>query len=177
MSLQELDPRLSFIFERRSIRRYTDDPVSDETVDLLLQAAMSAPSAVGKDPWRFVTVRERQRREDIAAALPMGKMLGQAQVGIVVCGERAAAHNGWEGYMVVDCVAATENILLAAHALGLGCCWLGVYPNEDRQEQIAGVLGLPEGIEPVTAIAVGYPAESHTPRTRYKEEYVRREGW
>ena len=177
MSQKELDQRLSFIFERRSIRRYTDEEVSDESIELLLQAAMSAPSAVAKDPWRFVIVKQPQTREDIAAGLPNGKMLAQAPLGIVVCGERRAAHDGREGYMLQDCIAALENILLAAHALGLGCCWLGVYPNQDRQTHIAGILGLPEGIESLGVIAVGQPAERKEPRTRYREEFVHREKW
>jgi nitroreductase len=177
MSQTELDHRLSFLFERRSIRRYTDQDISDETIELLLQAAMSAPSAVAKDPWRFVIIRKRQTREDIAAGLPNGKMLAEAPVGIIVCGDRKAAHKSEEGYMVQDCIAALENLLLGAHALGLGCCWLGVYPNEDRQTHIAGILGLPQGTEAVAAIALGYPAESKSPRTRYRAEYVHQETW
>ncbi len=177
MSLTELDQRLSFLFERRSIRRYTDQDISDETIELLLQAAMSAPSAVAKDPWRFVIVRKQQTRENIASGLPNGKMLVEAPVGIIVCGDREAAHNGEEGYMVQDCVAALENLLLGAHALGLGCCWLGVYPNEDRQTHIAGILGLPKGTEAVAAIALGYPAETKAARTRYRAEYVHQESW
>lgn len=177
MSHPELDPRLSFLFERRSIRRYTDQPVSDESIELLLQAAMSAPSAVAKDPWRFVIVRRQKTREDIAAGLPNGALLAQAPVGIVVCGERRAAHKGEEGYMLQDCIAATENTLLGAHALGLGCCWLGVYPNRERQTHIAGILNLPEGIDAVAVIALGYPDESRQARTRYTREFVHHEKW
>ena len=123
------EEKLSFIFGRRSIREYQDAPVSDELVTDLLRAAMAAPSACAKDPWRFVVVRKRATLNLIADALPNGKMLAHAPVGIAVCGDLGAAHAGELSYLLQDCSAAIENLLLAAHALGLGACWLGVHPR------------------------------------------------
>jgi nitroreductase len=171
------NPKLSFIFGRRSIRAYQDRPVSDELVGDLLAAAMAAPSACAKDPWRFVVVRSRARLEAIAAALPNGKMLARAGVGIVVCGDLGAAHGGELSYLLQDCSAAIENLLLAAHALGVGACWLGVHPRQPRIEVLTKILHLPDKIVPVSGIAVGWPAEQQPPRTRYEASYVHREAW
>ena len=171
------NPKLSFLFGRRSIRAYQAEPVSDEVVTDLLAAAMAAPSACAKDPWRFVVVRDRARLAAIAAALPNGKMLAEAAVGIAVCGDLRAAHGGELGYLLQDCAAAIENLLLAAHALGLGACWLGVYPRQVRVEALTQLLGLPAGVVPISCIAVGRPAESKPARTRFDPSYVHHETW
>jgi nitroreductase len=171
------NPKLSFIFGRRSIRAYQATPVSDELVDDLLAAAMAAPSACAKDPWRFVVVRKRTAREALAAALPNGKMVASAAVGIVVCGDLSAAHGGELSYLLQDCSAAIENLLLAAHALGLGACWLGVHPRQPRIDALTKILQLPDKIVPVSGIALGWPAEQKPPRTRFEPGYVHRETW
>jgi nitroreductase len=173
----ELRKRLEIIFGRRSIRAYTTNPVEDEKVQLLLEAAMAAPSAVAKDPWRFVVIRQKSLLKELAAALPNGQMLPDAQVGIVVCGDLEAAHDGQLSYMLQDCSAAIENLLIAAHALGLGACWLGIHPRETRIEHAKKVLGLPQPVMPVAAIAIGYPGEEKEPRTRFNPAYVHYEKW
>jgi nitroreductase len=172
-----LDPKLSVIFGRRSIREYQAAPVSDEVLTQLLAAAMAAPSACGKDPWRFVVVRERSGLAAIAAALPNGKMLSRAALGIVVCGDLAAAHGGELSYLLQDCSAAIENLLLAAHALGLGACWLGVHPRQPRIEALSKLLRLPDGVVPVSCVAVSWPSEEKPPRTRFQPSYVHHETW
>jgi nitroreductase len=169
--------KLAILYGRRSVRVYTSESVSDELVAELLMAAMAAPSACAKDPWRFVVVRERSTLERIAAALPNGKMLPRASVGIVVCGDLSAAHDRQISYLLQDCSAAIQNFLVAAHGLGLGACWLGVHPREDRVSAIRAVLGIPDGVVPVSAIAVGWPAEQHRPRTRFDASYVHNERW
>ena len=168
---------LEFITARRSIRTYTEREVDAETVKDLLRAAMAAPSACCRDPWRFVVVRERERLARLASGLPNGQMLAHAGVGIVVCGELEAAHDGQESYMLQDCSASIQNLLLAANALGLGACWLGVHPREDRMAHLRQALGLPETVVPVAAIAVGWPAEQKAPRTRYDAAKVHDETW
>jgi nitroreductase len=168
---------LSFILGRRSIRAYQPVPVSDEMVADLLAAAMAAPSACGKDPWRFVVVRNRASLEAIAEALPNGKMLASAAVGIAVCGDLHAAHAGELSYLLQDCSAAIENLLLAAHALGLGACWLGVHPRQTRIDALTKLLRLPGKVVPVSCIAVGWPAEQKPPRTRFEPSYVHAETW
>jgi len=174
---QVLNSKLSLIFGRRSIRAYQQAPVSDEIVSDLLAAAMAAPSACAKDPWRFVVVRDRPTLQALAAALPNGRMIADAPVGIVVCGDLAAAHGGELSYLLQDCSAAIENLLLAVHALGLGACWLGVHPRQPRIEAFTEILGLPDTIVPVSAIALGWPAEEKPARTRFEASYVHRERW
>lgn len=177
MSKPEDNPALDCVFGRRSIRKYTGQPVEDEKIESLLKAAMAAPSAVAKDPWRFVLVRDRENLRNLSRGLPNGRFLSDAALGIVVCGDRNAAHGGLEGYMVQDCTAALENMLIAAHQLGLGTCWLGVYPREERQKHVAAVLKLPKGVEALAAVAVGYPGEERSARTRYNESFVHYETW
>ena len=172
-----MNTKLDMIFKRRSIRSYADKPVSDERVRDLLEAAMAAPSAVAKDPWHFIIVRDANRLKRIAEGLPNGKMLGDAAVGIIVCGDTEKAHDQQLSYLLQDCSAAIENILLAASELGLGACWLGVHPREERVDHLRDMLDIPAGVIPVSAIAVGWPAETKEPRTRYREDAVHRETW
>lgn len=172
-----MNSRLSDIFARRSIRKYEPKEVGDDLVRDLLEAAMAAPSAVAKDPWDFVVVRDRDMLARIAAGLPNGKMLANAAVGVIVCGDPQRAHDGQLSYLLQDCTAAIENLLLAAGMLGLGACWLGVHPREERLVHIRSLLKIPERILPVAAIALGWPAESPPPRTRYRHDAVHREAW
>ena len=167
-----MNPKLDFIYSRRSIRKYTDCEIPDETVKELLKAGMAAPSAVAKDPWEFIVVKNAETRAKIAEALPNGGMLCEAPLGIIVCGDIEKAHGNLLSYMLQDCSAAIENILLAANALGLGACWLGVHPREERIEHIQKLFSLPENIIPIGGIAIGYPAEKQEPRTRYDESKV-----
>jgi len=171
------DEKMGLIFGRRSIRAYTSAEVSQEDIRKLLQAAMAAPSAAAKDPWRFVVIRSRQTLARIAAALPNGQMLANAAVGIAVCGELEAAHDRQLSYLLQDCSAAIQNILLGAHILGLGTCWLGVHPREQRIQSLREILSLPDSIVPVACISIGYPGEEKEPRTRFNEQYVHFERW
>jgi nitroreductase len=168
-----LEQKLQFIFGRRSIRAYAAEPVGDDLVRKLLEAAMAAPSAAAKDPWRFVVVTNPQVLSAITDALPNGQMLRSAPLGIVVCGDLGAAHDGQLSYLLQDCSAAIENLLLGVHALGLGACWLGVHPREQRMKRLREILKLPELMIPVACIAIGHPAETKEPRTRYNPDYVR----
>ncbi len=161
------------IFARRSIRKYTDEPVSEADIQTLLEAAMSAPSASNRKPWQFVVVTERQVLDALAEAHPYGKMLFDATLCIAVCGDTTDEGQYW----VQDCSAATENLLLAVTALGLGAVWLGIYPNEDRLAFACPILGLPETIMPLNLISIGHPAEEKEPRTQYDESRIHRERW
>jgi nitroreductase len=104
-------------------------------------------------------------------------MLARTAVGIAVCGDLGAAHAGELSYLLQDCSAAIENLLLAAHALGLGACWLGVHPRQSRIDALTKILRLPEGVLPVSCIAVGWPDEQQSPRTRFLPTYVHHESW
>jgi nitroreductase len=172
-----VEEKLGLIFGRRSIRAYTAAPVSEAAVQKLLEAAMAAPSAAAKDPWRFVVIRDRKMLSEIAAALPNGQMIATAGLGIAVCGELAAAHDQQLSYLLQDCSAAIENLLLCAHILGLGACWLGVHPREQRINALRQILALPPSIIPVSCVAIGGPAETKEPRTRFNRDYVRFEKW
>ena len=124
------------IFARRSIRKYTAEPVREEDVRTLLEAAMAAPSSSNRKPWHFVVVDDRETLDALAEVHPYGKMLFEATLCIAVCGDPTITERVW----VQDCSAATENLLLAVTALGLGAVWLGVHPREERVAAISEVL-------------------------------------
>jgi nitroreductase len=166
-----------FIFQRRSVRKYLKKDIPDELITELLKAAMAAPSACAKDPWRFIVVKKRDSLTKITEFLPNGKMLVSAAAGIAVCGDIEAAHAGEISFLLQDCSAAIENILLTASNMGLGACWLGVHPRKDRIDNLSAFFGLPGNVIPVSMIALGWPDESHPPRTRYRAEFVHSEKW
>ena len=145
------------LMTRRSVRRYADEPVSDEDVEKVLRAAMAAPSAGNEQPWHFVVIRDRETMRRIMDVHPYSAMLDHAAVCIAVLAELSLEKH--KGYWVQDTSAATQNILLAAHAIGLGAVWLGVHPVTDREEGIRRILGVPEGVECLSLIALGHPAE------------------
>ena len=168
---------LQFIFSRRSIRKYTGKTIPKEILQDILEAAMAAPSAVAKDPWHFLVIQERPTLNNLAAILPHGTMLRNAAAGIVVCGDINRAHDKQESYLLQDLSAAVENLLLAANVLGLGACWLGVHPRQERISEIKRLFSLPAHILPMCAISLGWPAEKHAPRTRFREDCVHIEKW
>ncbi len=161
------------IFARRSIRKYTSEPVGEANIQTLLEAAMAAPSASNRKPWQFIVVTERVTLDALAESHPHGKMLFDAPLSISVCGDLTEMERFW----VQDCSAATENLLLAATALGLGAVWLGVYPRDERVEAVRRILHLPEEITPLNLVSIGHPAETKQPRTQYDDACVHRERW
>lgn len=159
------------IMTRTSIRKYTDQPVSKADIETLLRAGMAAPTAVNRQPWHFVVVTDKAKLKELSGG--RGGMLEQCALAIVVCGnmEKTMQGKGQE-FWIQDCSAATENILLAANALGLGAVWTGGYPMEERVASISKALKLPETIIPLCTIVIGYPAESPTPKEKWKPENV-----
>lgn len=172
-----MNEKLMPIFSRRSVRRYHDTPIAKETVISLLEAGMAAPSACGKDPWEFIVVREPDSLSQIGEALPNGGFLSDAPLGIAVCGDSKRAHGEELSYLLQDCSAAIENILLAASMLELGACWLGIHPRSERIAFLRRHFGLPDRIIPVGMIAVGWPAEAPPPRTRCESAYIHWNKW
>lgn len=166
---------MNAILSRRSIRRYTQQPVSDETIKELLEAAMSAPSAGNEQPWHFVVIKEREILNEIPEIHPYSGMLAHAPAAILVCGDKRLEK--YEGYWIQDCSAATENLLIAAQAKGLGAVWLGVYPVEDRVAGIRKLLGIPEHVTPFSLISIGHPAEQKPPSDRYDPSRVHHDRW
>jgi nitroreductase len=175
--MSRYDQKLTPIFSRRSIRKYTDTAIDDERIEAILKAAMAAPSACGKDPWRFLVVRKREMLKKIADGLPNGKMLASAGAGIVVCGDIDAAHDRQMSYMLQDCSAAIENMLCAVSILDLGACWLGVHPREERITHIRETFSLSQSIVPIACIALGFPVEQKEPRSRYRSDFIHYETW
>jgi nitroreductase len=173
----DMNPSLKFIFSRRSVRKYEKREIPEEMFTHLFEAAMAAPSAVAKDPWHFILVRDRKMLDKIVKILPNGQMLRQAPAAFVVCGDINKAHLNEVSYMLQDLSAAVENILLAATALGLGSCWLGMHPRPDRMEGIRNLFSLPGNIIPMCGVALGWPAEQLEPRTRYNPERIHLEKW
>lgn len=161
------------IMTRTSIRDYTDQTISADTIETLLRAGMAAPTAVNKQPWHFVVVNKKEKLAELAATNPYAKMLEKAPLAIVVCGDMQKALEGdARPFWVQDCSAATENILLAAHGLGLGAVWTGLYPNEERVKAVSEVLKLTDSIIPLCNIVIGYPAEQPQPKDKWKPENV-----
>ncbi len=166
---------LESIMTRRSVRRFADEPVADETVEALLRAAMAAPSAGNQQAWRFVVVRDRETLRRLADASPYASMLPTAPLAVVVCAEPAVEKH--LGFWVQDCSAATQNLLLAAHALGLGAVWLGYYPARERVKGASEALSLPDGVVPMCVVPLGRPKEEKPPVDRYDPSYVHRDRW
>lgn len=163
---------LDLIKKRRSIRKYTDEPVSDDAVKKLLEAAMAAPSADNLQPWEFIVVRDHDLRQQLARTHPWSDMCPDAPVVFVVCAdERRASH--W----VEDASAATENLLLAAAGLDLGAVWVGIYPNSRNEEHVRQVLDIPSKLRVICLVPVGHPAESKAPHTKYDERKVHYDGY
>jgi len=161
---------IDLIKQRRSIRQYTNQPVTDEQVRLLLEAAMAAPSGSALDPWHFIVVRNAETRAKLAATHTFSDMCDRAPIVIVICGDEKISHH-W----IADSAAAMENLLLAASSLGLGAVWVGIYPRAEREAYVRLVLGVPDNVRILCLAPVGYPAEEKPPRTRYNPQRVHQE--
>ena len=160
------------IITRRSIRTYTTEPVPDEVIQELLTAGMSAPSGGDCRPWHFVVVTAREQLDALAALKPV---LARAPAAIVVCGDTTLVKHkeAW----AINCSLASQNILLAAHARGLGAVWLGCYPASERVARVAEVLSLPAHVTPLNMIAIGYPAEKKDAVDRYDASRIHYNKW
>ena len=164
---------LETIMTRTSIRQYTDQPVEKEKIEAMLRAGMAAPTAVNAQPWHFVVVSDKAKLDELAAANPRAGMLKSAPLAIVVCGDMTKAMEGkGRQFWIQDCSAATENILLAAHAQGLGAVWTALYPMEERIQPVSEALKLPDTLIPLCTVVIGYPAEQPEPKDKWKPENI-----
>lgn len=164
------------LFSRRSIRKYTTAPVSEQALQEILEAAMSAPSAGNQQPWHFVVINNRKLLDQVPDFHPHSLMCKESPVAILVCGDPALEKH--VGYWVQDCSAATENLLLSIHALGLGGVWVGVYPRQERVTGFRKLLSIPEHVIPFALIPIGHPAEQKPVRPdRYNEARIHINTW
>ena len=163
------------IMTRRSVRRFSDETLDDAAIEALLRAAMQAPSAVNEQPWAFVVIEDRIALDAIPSFSPYAASVLGAPVGILVCADTRSLPV--PGFWIQDCSAAIENLLLAAHALGLGAVWTGCYPLEDRVAGFVRHCRLPDGVVPVGFVVLGRPAEKTEPQDRYRPDRVHRNAW
>lgn len=169
---------LQSIATRTSIRDFQETPIEEAKVEKILRAGMAAPSAINKQPWSFTVVNDKALLQQIADSAQNAKMAAKAPMAIVVCGDMEKAIEGdARDFWIQDCSAATENILLAAHALGLGAVWTGFYPNLEKAKMLAGILNIPSSQIVLCVIPMGYPAESPAPKDKWNTENVHYNVW
>jgi nitroreductase len=162
------------LFTRRTVRQFTPEPVSDEDVHLLLKAAMQAPTAGNAQPWHFVVITDHAVLDQIPTFHTSAAFIPRTPLGILICADDQIAKPGrW----LLDCAAAAENMLIAAHASGLGACWVGIEPVPERIEGFRRLIGLPDSVHPVCMIAVGHPAKTPAPEDRFQSERVHLNNW
>lgn len=166
---------LDWIIRRRSIRRYTGETIPDESIRELLRAAMYAPSAVNRQPWHFIVITDREIFRRIAEIHPYSSFIVNASHGILVCGDENLQHD--DNYYLPDCGAATENILLAAYSMGIGSCWIGIYPRMQRVASFSELFNLPGHVKPFSLISLGYPAEEKALPDRFRPDRIRYNRW
>jgi nitroreductase len=166
---------LKAILTRRSIRKYINKKVPGEYYEIMLKAAMHAPSARNRQPWHFIVITDQDILKKLSEVSPSWKMLEEASSAIVVCGDTNL--DDTESFLIQDCSAATQNILLAAHELGLGTVWLGVHPREDRILPLIDILQIPNDILPVSMISIGRPDETREVPDRYNVERIHQDTW
>ncbi len=163
------------LLTRRSIRKYTDRPIDNSLVKQLLQVAMAAPSSANEQPWQFVVIKDRKLLHEASTIHTFSYMLDQAALAILVCEDPTFEFNAGRGPL--DCSAATMNILLAAHALGLGAVWVGIFPVQERMEKARSLLDIPQHVIPLALVSLGYPDETPHSEDRFKEERVHYDRW
>lgn len=170
---------MNSIFKRTSVRKYTNQPVSPEQIELLLRAGMAAPSACNAQPWEFVVIQNRETLLNITELHPYSQMLKEAPLAIVVCADTTKRPSAVPNLIAwpLDCSAATQNVMLEATELGLGSVWLGTYPSEGIYKPLAELLNLPDAVIPVSMIAIGYPDGEVTPKDKFDQSKIHYEKW
>ena len=162
---------MEYILSRTSVRQYTDQSISKEDIETILKAGFSAPSAHNLQPWEFIVVQNKETLEKMSQVSPYGHMLAQASMGMVICINKEEETIDIE-HGIMDASAATENMLIAANHLGIGSCWIGGYPLEDRVQAMKDLFQLPEHILPLWMISFGYPATPNTVKDKWKESKI-----
>jgi nitroreductase len=174
---QSVSDMLSVIHHRKSVRNFTGESIKQSDIDILLKAAMAAPSAVNCQPWEFILATERTILDALGNALPFAKMIYNAGAAIIVCGVPAQAHRQMDEYAVIDSALASQNILLAAEAIGLGAVWTAAYPYPERMNSVRTILKIPGDVIPLNVIPLGYPTGEDTPKQKFHSEKIHKEQW
>lgn len=172
VAIMAQNPTLESIFKRTSVRSYSDKTVSVETLTLLVKAGMAAPSGMNRQPWEFLVIQDKDAMAKLALDLPYAKMLKEAQAAIIVIGNPEKSD-----YWYLDCSAAAQNILLAAHSLGLGAVWTAAYPYEKNMNTIAAVLSIPLPYRPLCLIPIGYPKNDNKPKDKWNPAKLHLNSW
>ena len=166
------------IMTRVSVREFTGEKISEAQLETLLRVAMAAPSAINKQPWAFIVVTDEAKIAALGEALPYSRCSNKPAVAIIPCGDLSKAIEGeMANFWINDVSAATENLLLAAHAMGLGAVWTGLHPDMNRAKMVQEMLGLPEHIIPLCVVPVGVPAEQPEVKDKYKPENIHYNKW
>ena len=166
------------IMTRVSVREFTGEKISEAQIDTLLRAAMAAPSAINKQPWAFIVITDEAVIAQLGEALPYSRCSNHPAVAIIPCGDLTKAIPGeMANFWINDVSAATENLLLAAHAMGLGAVWTGLHPDMNRARLVQEMLGLPEHIIPLCVVPVGVPAEQPEVKDKFKPENIHYNKW
>jgi nitroreductase len=163
------------LLNRRSIRKYKDQKISEEDIGKILKAAMYAPSAMNMQTWQFIAIDSKEILAEIVKLIPYAEMLKQSVAAILVCGDTAIEKN--ESWLLQNCSAATQNILLSAHGLGIGSCWIGIHGMFDIVKNIKHQFKLPENIVPVSLVSLGYPDETVIAENRFKKDKIHYNKW
>ncbi len=172
-----MNTTIDTIMTRTSVRKFSDRPVTEEQLNILLNAGMAAPSAVNRQPWAFVVIDNTEILHKIGKGLHFAKALYTAPLAITVCGNLKMKLPLYKDFWVQDCSAATQNILLAAKALGLGSLWIGVHPVENSLKKVSEILQLPPHIIPLNVIALGHSEDDHRPKDKFDPKKVKRNTW
>ncbi|WP_455637820.1 nitroreductase family protein [Parabacteroides sp.] len=170
---QDNNQTLQTIFNRKSVRKYTERPVEKEKLEMLVRAGMAAPSSRDRRPWEFIIVTDRNVLDTMGDGLPLARMLKDTKQAIIVCGDTVKSSNAWQ----LDCSAAAQNILLAAESMGLGAVWTAAYPYPDRMKVVRETLRLPEHVVPLTVIPIGYPTGVEKPKDKFNRKQMHYNGW
>lgn len=174
---KEIPDAITVIHSRKSVRDYTGRSIGKEQLDEILRAGMAAPTAVGKQPWSFIAITDRGTLDMLQDGLPYAKMLDKAGAAIVVCAIPEKAYEQKVELAVIDSACASENILLAAEALGLGAVWTAAYPYNDRMDFVRETLNIPDNVIPLNVIPIGYPTAADKPKDKFKPENIHWERW
>jgi nitroreductase len=177
MKQKKYSDAISVIHNRKSVRNFTGESVPQDDIEILLKAAMAAPSAVNCQPWEFIVVTDRKTLDALGDALPFAKMIFKAGAAIIVCGVPAKAHKQLNEYAVIDSALASQNILLAAEAIGLGAVWTAAYPYPDRMQSVKTILHIPANIIPLNVIPIGHPTGEDKPKEKFNSGKIHKEKW